>query len=125
MIARSGFDELHLILDRTTGLTVREELEGNDVDETLQAVDGLWDSDDLGRLRNRIIVLVTDDDCVVSLRLDDMMCVHVLGCPFRAQTCASADWTLGYRESRVMMKMTGMFSSMSASGPCLSSPARI
>ena len=46
--------------------TVRKQLEGNDVDQTLQAVDGLGYSNDLGSVGNRVIVLVTDDDYVVS-----------------------------------------------------------
>lgn len=48
------------------GHTVREQLEGNDVDQTLQAVDSLGYSNDLGSVGNRVIVLVTDDDYVVS-----------------------------------------------------------
>ena len=44
------------------GHTVREQLEGNDVDQTLQAVDSLGYSNDLGSIGNRVIVLVTDDD---------------------------------------------------------------
>lgn len=42
--------------------TVREQLERNDVNETLQAVGSLGDSDHLGFVGNGIIVLVTDDD---------------------------------------------------------------
>ena len=42
--------------------TVRKQLEGNDVDQTLQAVDSLGYSNDLGSIGNRVIVLVTDDD---------------------------------------------------------------
>jgi len=42
--------------------TVREQLEGDDVDQTLQAVDSLGYSNDLGSVGNRVIVLVTDDD---------------------------------------------------------------
>jgi len=48
------------------GHTVREQLEGNDVDQTLQAVDSLGYSNDLGSVGNRVIVLVTDDDYMVS-----------------------------------------------------------
>jgi hypothetical protein len=44
-------------------LTVREQLERNDVDETLQAVGSLGYSDDLGSIGNRVVVLVTDNDC--------------------------------------------------------------
>jgi hypothetical protein len=51
--------------------------------------------------------------------------IDSLGWPLRAVTWARADWTLGYSESRVMMKMTGRCSSTRARGPCLSSPARI
>jgi hypothetical protein len=47
------------------------------------------------------------------------------GAAFLAVICANADSTLAKSESRVMTIMTGMFSSISARGPCLSSPARI
>lgn len=42
--------------------TVRKQLEGNNVDETLQAVGSLGYSDNLGSIGNRVIVLVTNDD---------------------------------------------------------------
>ena len=48
-----------------------------------------------------------------------------MGCALRAVICAYALCTFGYSESWVMMMITGMFSSISASGPCLSSPARM
>ena len=47
------------------------------------------------------------------------------GAAFLAVICANADSTFAKSESRVITMMTGMFSSISARGPCFSSPARI
>lgn len=60
MMARSVYQ---LVLTKSNSRhTVREQLEWNDVDETLQAIGSLGDSDHLGLVGNGIIVLVTDDD---------------------------------------------------------------
>jgi hypothetical protein len=44
------------------GLTVRQQLQGDDVDQTLETVDGTGHADDLGRLGHRVVVVVANDD---------------------------------------------------------------
>ena len=89
-------------------LTVRQELERDDVDQTLETVNGLRNTDDLGPIRNSVVVLAADDDCQSDqLELPRLQSYgNLLGRPLRAVTWARADCTLGYSESLVMMKMT-------------------
>ena len=43
-------------------LTVRKQLQGNDIDQTLETIDGLRHSERLEFLADRVVVLVADDD---------------------------------------------------------------
>lgn len=41
---------------------IAEKLQGNDIEKTLEAVDGLWNANGLRRGRNRRIVVITNDN---------------------------------------------------------------
>lgn len=78
---------------------VGKELEGDDVEETLETVDGLWHSDDTVRVpRQTHIGVVGDDDgctCVGRSSVSANGRDAVEDVPFRAVTCSRADRTLG------------------------------
>lgn len=49
-------------------LTIGQQLQGQDIDEALETVDCPGNTDDLGRLGNRVIVVVADDDWTLALQ---------------------------------------------------------
>jgi len=101
MIAKSARCQLELLagnVSRSRGkqsagrkLTVRQKLEGDDIDEPLQAVDGPGDANDFCGIRHRLVVLVANDDYRRQSCHLSKIVPNVLGRPFRAVTCARAD----------------------------------
>jgi hypothetical protein len=63
MMARSTGQSILPIPRITQSRTVRQELERNNVDETLKTIDSSGDTDDLvGRVGNRVVIVIADDD---------------------------------------------------------------
>lgn len=58
------YRSVHIAHPRITqSRTVRQELERNNVDETLKTIDSSGDTDDLvGRVGNRVVIVIADDD---------------------------------------------------------------
>jgi hypothetical protein len=88
MMAMSICD-IHQYLRKYVGtsgqLTVGKQLEGNDVDQTLQAVDSGRHADDTSVLADAVIVVVADDDC------DTVISVLAAESPFGIQVTHSVD----------------------------------
>jgi hypothetical protein len=49
------------------GRTVRQELQGHNIDQTLQAVNSLGHPDRLGAFGHGLVLVIADDDCFISL----------------------------------------------------------